>query len=129
MIVQLTTNLPVDNIEPSVAFFAKVGFATAMRLPDKGPMTFAILANGVQQLMFQTRRGLADDHAAFQGGAIDAQIMLYITVEDAEGMASKLKEYKIVMDWRTTEYGAKEITFKEPGGHLVTFAQFPDMFL
>ncbi|MBL4639891.1 MAG: hypothetical protein JKY57_05115 [Kordiimonadaceae bacterium] len=73
--MQLTTNLPVDIIEPSVAFFAKIGFSIAMRLPHSGPMTFAILANGAQHLMFQTRKCLLDDHAAFHGDSVNAQVM------------------------------------------------------
>ena len=129
MIVQLTPNLPVDTIEPSATFFAKVGFSVALRTPDTGPMGFVILGNGSQQVMLQSRKGLAADHSAFRDAGQTTSVMLYVIVDDVDLVATMLAGYDIVMDFRETAYGSKEICFKEPGGHLVTFAQFPDLFL
>lgn len=124
MIQQLTANLPVDTIEPSADFFAKVGFEVFVRVPDKGPMGFAILANGTQQVMYQTYASLKEDSAVFAEAG--KPVLLYITVSDLNAVAAKLEGYKIGMEERTTFYGAREITYREPGGHLVTFAEFPN---
>lgn len=126
MIQQLTANLPVDAIEPTAEFFGKVGFEVTVRVPEEGAMGFAILANGTQQVMYQTKESLQEDSATFAGAANTAPVMLYITVDDVKAVAEKLQGYEIAMDWRETFYGAMEIGFKEPGGHLVTFAEFPD---
>lgn len=126
MIQQLTPNLPVETIEPSADFFAKIGFEIAVRVPEEGPMDFAILVNGTQQVMYQTKQSLTDDSPAFAAAADVAPVLLYITVSDVKTVAAALEGYKVSMDWRETFYGAKEIGFTEPGGHMVTFAEFPD---
>lgn len=126
MIQQLTANLPVATIEPSAEFFQKIGFNVTVRVPEEGPMDFAILVNGNQQVMFQTKQSLIDDSPAFAAAADVAPVLLYVTVPDVEAVAVALEGYKISMDWRETFYGAREIGFTEPGGHMVTFAQFPE---
>jgi len=124
MIQQLTPNLPTDAIEPSAEFFAKVGFSVAVRVPDEGMMGFAILANGDQQVMYQTRQSLAEDDALFANAG--SPVFLYVTVSDLDSIAAKLEGYEVAMEERTTFYGAREISYKEPSGHIVTFAQFPE---
>lgn len=126
MIQQLTANLPVDSIEPTAAFFAKIGFEVTVRVPEEGPMGFAILANGTQQVMYQTKESLKEDSDAFGSASEVGPVMLYISVDDVKAVASRLKGHDIVMDWRETFYGAIEISYKEPGGHIMTFAEFPD---
>ncbi len=126
MIHQLTPNLPVDTIEPSANFFGKIGFEVSVRVPEEGPMDFAILMSGTQQVMYQTKQSLVDDSPAFAAASNVAPVLLYITVPDVKAVAAALEGYEISMDWRKTFYGAKEIGFTEPGGHMVTFAEFPD---
>ncbi|MEX0300129.1 MAG: VOC family protein [Kordiimonas sp.] len=126
MIQQLTPNLPVEAIEPSAAFFEKIGFEVAVRVPEEGAMDFAILMNGDQQVMYQTKQSLIDDSPAFAKAADVAPVLLYVTVPDVKAVAAALEGYEVSMDWRETFYGAKEIGFTEPGGHMVTFAEFPD---
>ncbi|UTW58928.1 hypothetical protein KFE96_01070 [Kordiimonas sp. SCSIO 12603] len=124
MIQQLTPNLPVDSIEPSAEFFAKIGFEVTVRVPEEGAMGFAILMNGNQQVMYQTHDSLKEDDASL--ATAGSPVLLYVTVNDLDAVAEKLKGYDKVMEERTTFYGAREITYREPGGHLVTFAQFPE---
>lgn len=126
MIQQLTPNLPVDAIEPSAEFLGKIGFEVTVRVPEEGAMDFAILVNGDQQVMFQTKQSLIDDSEAFAAATKVAPVLLYVTVPDVAAVAAVLEGYEVSMDWRETFYGAKEIGFTEPGGHMVTFAEFPD---
>ncbi len=124
MIQQLTPNLPVDVIEPSAEFFAKVGFEVTIRVPEEGKMGFAILVNGTQQVMYQTRESLIEDDASL--ATAGSPVLLYITVANLDAVAAKLTGYEKAFEERTTFYGAREITYREPGGHLVTFAQFAE---
>lgn len=124
MIQQLTPNLPTDAIEPTAAFFSKIGFEVTVRVPEEGPMGFAILANGNQQVMYQTRQSLAEDDKIFADAG--SPVFLYVTVSDLDGVVAKLAGYEIVMAERTTFYGAREVSFREPSGHIVTFAEFPE---
>lgn len=125
MIIQVTPNLVVDRIEPSVAFFEKVGFTLDVQVPEDDHIGFAILVHGSNQVMYQTRQSLREDAEAFIPAAeAKGPSLLFITVSDVEDVASKLEGYEVVMKMRDTFYGAKEISILEPAGHVVTFAQF-----
>ena len=127
MIKEVTANLVVDRIEPSADFFAKVGFEINMQVPEGNHMGFALLKSGDAQLMYQTRESLKEDSATFEK-AYDGRTpsMLFITVEDVAAVETSLAGYKVMMPMRDTFYGAREITYEEPGGHYVTFAEFAE---
>lgn len=127
MILQVTPNLVADRIEPSVAFFEKVGFNLDVQVPEGDHIGFAILVNGKNQVMYQTRQSLRDDAEAFLPAAnATGPSLLFITVSDIEAIAHALEGYEVIMKMRDTFYGAKEISFLEPAGHVVTFAEFKD---
>ncbi|SDD23958.1 VOC family protein [Kordiimonas lacus] len=125
MITQLTPNLAVDRIEPSAEFFSKVGFEVTVQVPEDDHMGFAILVNGTQQIMFQTRTSIKDDCPEIEDASTGSPVLIFITVPDVKAVAQALNGYDVAMDWRETFYGSTEIGFREPGGHIVTFAQFP----
>ncbi len=125
MIIQVTPNLVADRIEPSIEFFEKVGFTLDVQVPEDDHIGFAILVNGSNQIMYQTRQSLREDAEAFIPAAESkGPSLLFITVSDVEGVAAKLEGHEVVMKMRDTFYGAKEISFLEPAGHVVTFAEF-----
>lgn len=127
MIIQVTPNLVADRVEPSVAFFEKVGFSLDVQVPEGDHIGFAILVNGKNQVMYQTRQSLRDDAEAFLPAADGTSpALLFITVSDVEAVARALEGYEVIMKMRDTFYGAKEISFLEPAGHVVTFAEFAD---
>ncbi len=125
MIQQVIANLAVDRIEPSVSFFEKIGFNMDVQVPEDDHIGFAIFINGANQIMLQTRQSLREDSEAFLPAAeATGPSLLFIKVDDVEAIASKLEGYEVVMQMRDTFYGAKEISFLEPGGHVMTFAEF-----
>jgi predicted lactoylglutathione lyase len=126
MIQQLTANLAVDRIEPSAAFFEKIGFEITVQVPEGDHMGFAIMVNGSNQVMFQTSSSLVEDNIAFTAASKMQPAMLYITVDDLSPIKQALDGHKVNMPERETFYGAHEIGYVEPGGHIVTFAHFPD---
>jgi uncharacterized glyoxalase superfamily protein PhnB len=48
---------------------------------------------------------------------------LYVEVANLDETIAAIKGAPIVMPVRTTFYGSKEIGIKDPGGHIITFAQ------
>jgi len=49
---------------------------------------------------------------------------LYIEVGKLDDAIAALRGIKVELPERTTFYGAREIGYKEPGGHVVVFAEF-----
>ena len=109
MIDSITTVLPVDRAEPSIAFFAKVGLKATVEVPegdgDGGDrIGFAILANDKAEVMVQTRTGIKADSGLLSGDSDGVPVMLFLQVPDIQAVITALD--------------------REPGGHIVTFAQF-----
>lgn len=121
MINSITPVLPVDRIEPSADFFAKVGFKVTTEVPEGDHIGFAILSDGKTELMYQTSTSIKEDTDIVGG----SPVLLFVTVPDIEAVAKALGDsFEVVMPRRQTFYGATEIGYREPGGHIVTFAQF-----
>jgi uncharacterized glyoxalase superfamily protein PhnB len=49
---------------------------------------------------------------------------LYLEVASLDDVIAATKGAELVADVHATFYGSKEITVKDPGGNIVTFAQF-----
>jgi len=122
----ITAVLPVDRIEPSIAFFDKLGFKSDVQVPEGDHIGFVILTHGDTQLMYQTYTSIADDSDGFDAIQKDAPAAVYIVVKDIAAIAAALEGYEVTIARRKTFYGADEIGYREPGGHLITFAQFPE---
>jgi hypothetical protein len=75
--------------------------------------------------MYQTIDSVAADLPALaslpRGGSI-----LFIEVDDITAIERAMAGADIVVPRRSTFYGAEEVFAREPGGHLVGFAEFPD---
>ena len=74
--------------------------------------------------MYQTYASGAEDVAALAAAQRQGPTFLFVQVADIDAIAAALQGIEIVMPRRTTFYGATEIGYREPGGHIVTFAQF-----
>lgn len=119
-----TPVLFVDAIEPSLPFWQeRLGFERPVEVPDGERMGFAILTNGVVDIMYQTKALLHKDSAAHAAVFHDDKTFLFVEVDDIDAVASALHGFEIVLPRRETFYGSTEIGYREPGGHFVTFAQ------
>ena len=58
---KLTTLLVVDAIEPCLPSWSALGYEVTVRVPDEGPLAFAILHAKSGELMLQTKASLKDD--------------------------------------------------------------------
>lgn len=132
MIQQSTPVLFVDTIEPSEAFFAKLGFERTVSVPegDGGEVGFVILMQGGRNdsglgVMLQTRSSARDDMTDADPALFDnSGTFLFMSVADVDAAAKALEGHESFLPRRDTFYGATEVGFREPGGHYVVLAQF-----
>lgn len=132
MILQSTPVLFVDKVEPSEAFFAKLGFERTVAVPEgeDGEASFVIMMQGGRNdsglgIMLQTRSSARDDMADADPALFDGSgTFLFVSVADVDAAAKALKGHEQFLPRRDTFYGATEIGFREPGGHHVVLAQF-----
>jgi len=123
---KLTPILTVDAIEPCLPFWLdRLGFTKTTEVPHEDRLGFAILERDGIEVMYQTIDSVAADLPALaslpRGGSI-----LFIEVDDITAIERAMAGADIVVPRRSTFYGAEEVFAREPGGHLVGFAEFPD---
>lgn len=120
---KLTPVLPVQAIEPVLAFWEALGFERTAEVPDGDTLGFVILGNGPVEIMYQTYASIGADLPALastpQGGTL-----LFIEVEDLDAVEAALGDAERVHPRRKTFYGADELSVREPGGNVVTFGEF-----
>lgn len=122
---KITAVLPVAAIEPSLPFWEVVGLTRTVEVPHGDALGFVILAGRDLEVMLQTHASIADDVPALAEAARQGPTFLFIEVDDIGAIEQALAGRELVFPRRTTFYGATEVGYREPGGHYVTFAQFP----
>lgn len=121
---RLSPVLYVEEIEPALPFWVdRLGFEKTAEVPEGDRLGFVILKRGGVEVMYQTRRSVEGDMPALadtpMGGAL-----LFVEVEDLDEVARALEGVEPVVPRRKTFYGSEELIVREPGGNVVTFAQF-----
>lgn len=133
-IAKSTPVLVVERIEPALGFWAKLGVAKVMDVPEgegsAARLGFAILAGPGIEVMYQTAGSVAadlvasaSDRAAFRSGA--QQGYLFVEVPDIEAIDRALAGETILVPRRKTFYGALETGYSDRAGNVVVFAQMP----
>jgi uncharacterized glyoxalase superfamily protein PhnB len=123
---KITPVLLVEEVEPCVKFWMeRLGFDKTMEVPEGDKIGFAILQKGELELMYQSYASVEKDHGKnmtqeFRRGPT----FLYAEVSNLDEVIAATKGAPVVVPKRTTFYGATEIGVKDPGGHVVVFAQF-----
>ena len=120
-----TPVLFVQAIEPSLDFWRdRLGFQLTVEVPEGDALGFVILQKDSVEVMLQTVASVESDAPAHAQHFHGDKTWLFVEVEDIDKTAAALEGCEIVLQRRTTFYGAVEIGYREPGGHFVTFAQF-----
>lgn len=122
---KITAVLPVAAIEPSLPFWEAVGLTRTVEVPHGDALGFVILAGRELEVMLQTHASIADDMPSLAEAARQGPTFLFIEVDDIDAIERALAGRELAFPRRTTFYGATEVGYREPGGHFVTFAQFP----
>jgi len=127
---RLTTNIFVDEIEPSLAFWKKLGFELTMEVPgpDGKTLGFVSLTNGPTELMLQSRLSAGEDLPAFaKGGDSREGYALFLEMETPIAVLLPLfTADEIVVPERHTFYGAHELGVQSPEGVVVILAHFAE---
>lgn len=122
---KITPVLFVDAIEPSLAFWRdRLGFQVTVEVPHGDALGFAILVGESVEIMLQSVDSLEADTASYARAFDGDKTWLFVEVDDLAAVETALDGCEIVLERRTTFYGAQEAGYREPGGHFVTFAQF-----
>lgn len=121
---KITPILLVDEIEPCLPFWVdRLGFDKATEVPHGDRIGFVILQKDGTELMYQT----FDSVEADVPGVLTtprAGSVLFIEVADIDAIEKAVAGHEVVVPRRKTFYGADELFVREPGGHVVGFAQF-----
>ncbi len=120
---KLTPVLYVEEIEPVIAFWQQLGFECEIEVNEGDRLGFVSFKSGSVEVMYQTRASVMKDAPVLADVPMGGS-MLFIEVDDLDAVAAALGDTEYVVPRRKTFYGAEEITVREPGGNLVTFAQF-----
>jgi uncharacterized glyoxalase superfamily protein PhnB len=129
-----TPVLVVERIEPVLPFWTKLGLVGNVQVPEEGAtparLGFAILAGDGLEVMYQTLTSVqadlvasAADRGAFR--TTPQQTVLFVEVPSLAAVERALAGEKLVMPFRTTFYGAKELAYDDRAGNIVVFAEMP----
>jgi hypothetical protein len=123
-IKRATAVLFVDRVEDTKAFLERAGFTATIEVREENGLGFSLMESGAAQVMVQTRDNAREPSALRNATRESRHAMVFIEVEDIDAIISALEADPTLVERHSTFYGADEVTYREPGGHLVTFAQF-----
>ncbi len=120
---KLTPVVYVEEIEPVLEFWTKLGFEVTSKVPEGDRLGFVILQSGAVEVMYQTRVSVENDVPSLVDIPMGGNL-LFIQVDDLDAVEAAVEGAEVTFPRRTTFYGAEEIGVREPGGNAVTFAYF-----
>ena len=125
MLKQLTPVLVVDAVEPGLAFWTdRFGFAKTIEVPGPdGRLIFGAVQREGIEVMYQTRASVIEERPEAASEMNGKSIVLFIQVDDIGATEKALAGAPVVKARHETFYGSTEIYVREPGGHVVGFAE------
>lgn len=126
---RLTNNVFVDEIEPGLEFWKKLGFEVSMQVPGPdGKLGFVILSNGPAELMLQSRLSVEEDLPDFAKGGDEREgYSFFLEMETPiTELLPLFDESEIVVPERHTFYGAHELGVRSPEGLVIILAHFAE---
>jgi uncharacterized glyoxalase superfamily protein PhnB len=121
----LTPVLVVERVEPCIEFWTqRLGFTAENQVPGPGgKLIFASARKDGIEVMYQTRESVIADQPGLADELDGRSIVLFVTVESLDAVERALAGVPVVKPKHQTFYGSTEIYVREPGGHVVGFAQ------
>ncbi len=121
---KLTPVLMVDAIEPCLALWVdRLGWTKTVEVPEGDRLGFVILVKDGAELMYQSYESVENDIKTKLPRPTGTTVGLFIEVSDIEAVVKQIAGLEIALPRRKTFYGMDEIGIREPGGHMVIFAQ------
>jgi hypothetical protein len=127
---KMTPVLLVEEVEPCLTLWEKLGFEKTMEVPEGDRIGFAAMQRGPVEIMYQTKGAVEEDLPALAGLEYTRDgLLLFIQVEDLADVKERLAGADDVVHLfaeRETFYGSREIGIRTPCGTHVVFAEFPE---
>lgn len=99
-----------------------MGCTSEMQVPDGDRLAFAIIQHGPVEIMYQTLASIEKEDPALLKNITVGTTFLFLEVSNIDDIIPLLSEADIVKPRHDTFYGMAEVTIREPGGQMVTFA-------
>ena len=122
MMKKLTPVLIVDAIEPVLPLWTALGFATTAEVPQGNRLGFVILAKDNVELMYQTRDSVKHDEPRILERSMGAS-GVFIEVDKLDDIVLP-PGTDVIVQRRTTPYGATEAIVRDAAGNVIVFAEF-----
>jgi catechol 2,3-dioxygenase-like lactoylglutathione lyase family enzyme len=120
-VTKVTPVLLAENVAACVDFWKQFGFEPVVTVPDGAETGFAMLTNGAVELMYQSfSMSNASDPKAIEGVN---RAVIYLDITDFDSAVKIIENYEIVKPTHKTDYGLREIYFRDPAGNLIGFAE------
>jgi len=122
---RLVPILSVAEIEPVVPFWMALGWEPKDPMEVDGKLAFLAFTKDGVDIHYQSLAHIEQQFAGAAETLMGSTAMIYVTVNNINDVVAALDSgVEIVIPRRRTAWGADEIYVKEPGGHIVGFAQF-----
>lgn len=121
---RLTPILVVDEIEPVLPLWQRLGFERTDQVEVDGRLVFVILGKDGNQVMYQTLGSIESDLPATAEALRGSRGLLFLEVDDLDAIVERLGDAEVVVPRRTTDYGATEVFVADAAGNYIGFAQF-----
>jgi len=121
----LSPNVIVDNVNEAVDFYTRhLGFSLIASVPETGTFNWAMVQRGPVAMMFQTLASIQEDMPTLKIERKGSLGTFFIKIRGIESFYEQLKgNVEFGHEMRTTFYGMKEFTVKDPNGYFLTFAE------
>lgn len=124
--MKITPVLVVPEIEPVLPLWEALGFAKVAEVPHGDRLGFVILAGEGAEVMYQTTDSVrADEPKVLEGAKAIGAASLFVEVPKLDEVVKKLPAgTEVVVERRTTPYGATETFIRDAAGNVIVFAEF-----
>lgn len=125
MIQSFTTNLMVENVDASAAFYkTTLNFDIIDSVPfDDNRTKFAILSDGTHTMMLEQRLEMAHEFPSMTTDTIKASVSLFVKIDSFdETVQGLINQGIIIEEQRETFYGTKEAIILDPDGYVLVLA-------
>ncbi|GAA0617359.1 hypothetical protein GCM10009422_10700 [Brevundimonas kwangchunensis] len=117
MTTTLTAMLHVPDVEPTAAWYARLGFTIDGTASDGDETIWARLTLGDQAIMLNCG-GRPPEHDR-------RDVDLYIGVDDIDARRAELpEEIEVIRDLYLAYHGTREFIIRDPNGFWITFGQW-----
>ena len=123
-LTRLAPVMVVERVEPCIQFWVdRFGFDAENQVPGAdGTLVFASARKDDIEVMYQSRASVAAE-SADRSAELVGHSVLFINVPDLDAVEVAVTGAPVAVARHKTFYGTEEIYVREPGGHVVGFAQ------